>query len=87
MESRITGTANRPHFVSDGFVEATWELMITLGTTAAICVGVISLAAHLNETGAARAAAEAGAIMRDAGTSGLHAGIAGIGAHETSRLN
>jgi hypothetical protein len=45
--------------LSDGFLEALWETMIALATAAGICVGVIGLAAHLNETHAVRSAGDA----------------------------
>jgi hypothetical protein len=62
--------------LSDGFVEALWETMIALATAAGICVSVISLAAHLNETRAVRSAGEP------------TAGVAGLnGAPSTSHLN
>lgn len=50
MESKLTGV------MSDGFVEAMWETLITLATAVAICISVISLSAHLNETRAIRGA-------------------------------
>jgi hypothetical protein len=43
---------------SDGFIEAMCEMLIALGAAAAICIGVISLAAHLNETQKVRGIAE-----------------------------
>ena len=43
---------------SDDFIEAMWEMLVALGTVAAICIGVISLAAHLNETQKVRGVAE-----------------------------
>jgi hypothetical protein len=43
---------------SDGFIEAMCEMLIALGTAAAIGIGVISLAAHLNETQKVRGIAE-----------------------------
>ena len=69
--------------LSDGFVEALWETMIALATAAGICVSVISLAAHLNETRATRSAGEASvaASAPTAGVSGLN------GAPSTSNLN
>jgi hypothetical protein len=48
----MQGKLNR--MLSDGFVEALWESIIALATAAGICVSVISLAAHLNETRTAR---------------------------------
>ena len=42
--------------LSDGFVEALLETIISLATAAGICVSVISLAAHLNETRGVRSA-------------------------------
>jgi hypothetical protein len=44
--------------LSDGFVEALWETMIALAMAGGICVGVVSLAAHLNETHGVRSAGE-----------------------------
>jgi hypothetical protein len=52
------GSDERPNVVSDSFIEAMWEMLIALGTAAAICIGVISLAAHLNETQKVRGIAE-----------------------------
>ena len=68
---------------SDGFVEALWETIIALATAAAICVSLISLASHLNETRAARS--EVGpSIAASAPT----AGVANLkGAPATSNLN
>ncbi len=40
--------------LSDGFVEGMWDTLIALAMAAGICVSVISLASHLNETRAAR---------------------------------
>jgi hypothetical protein len=42
--------------LSDGFVEALWETVIALATAAGICVSVIGLVSHLNETRAVRSA-------------------------------
>ena len=53
-----SGSDETPHIVSNGFIEAMWEMLIALGTAAAICIGVISLAAHLNETQKVRGIAE-----------------------------
>ena len=41
----------------DGFIEAMWETLIARAIAAAICVGMISLSVHLNETRIARASA------------------------------
>ena len=69
--------------LSDGFVEALWETMIALATAAGICVSVISLAAHLNETRAVRSAGEP-SVAASAQT----AGVASLnGAPSTSNLN
>ncbi len=35
---------------ADGLAEALWETMIALAMAAAICIGVVSLAAHLKES-------------------------------------
>ena len=64
----------------DGFVEALWETMVALAMTAGVCVGIISLAAHLNETRAARSASEP-SVAVSAPTAGLE------GALSTSNLN
>jgi hypothetical protein len=53
-----SGSDERSNIVSDSFLEAIWEMLIALGTAAAICIGVISLAAHLNETQKVRGIAE-----------------------------
>jgi hypothetical protein len=64
--------------LSDGFVEAMLETLITLATAVAICISVISLAGHLNEARLARSAAAAT----------TPAGMADIGpASSTSHLN
>jgi len=69
--------------LSDSFVEAMWETVIALATAAGICVSVISLAAHLNETRAVRLAGEP-SVAAGAPT----AGIAGLnGAPSTANLN
>lgn len=39
---------------SNDFVEAMWDTLIALATVAAICVSLISLAAHLNASRTAR---------------------------------
>jgi Tfp pilus assembly protein PilV len=43
--------------MSAGFIEAMCETLVALAIAAAICVGVISLSVHLNETQIARASA------------------------------
>ena len=53
-----SGPDETPTIESDGFIEAMWEMLIALGTVAAICIGMISLAAHLNETQKVRGIAE-----------------------------
>jgi hypothetical protein len=35
--------------MSDGLIEAVWETLVALAVAAAICAGIISLSAHLNE--------------------------------------
>lgn len=47
---------HRP-ILSDGFIEALCETLVTLAIAAAICVGVVNLAVHLNEAGITRASA------------------------------
>ena len=73
----------RNSMLSDGFVEALWETTIALATAAGICVGVISLAAHLNETRAVRSA-----VGPSVAASVPTAGVADLnGAASTSNLN
>ena len=67
----------------DGFAEAMWETLIPLIIVAGICVSVINLAAHLNETSAALSA-HAGAVAAE--VSRLSAGD-GDAAQSTSRRN
>jgi hypothetical protein len=55
-----SGSDETPNIVSDGFIEAMWEMLIALGTAVAICIGVISLAAHVSEAQKARGIAENG---------------------------
>lgn len=47
------------------FIEAMWETLIALAVAAAICVGMISLSVHLNET---RIASAVGTAQAAAGT-------------------
>ena len=69
--------------LSDGFIDALWETLIALATAAGICVSVISLAAHLDETRAARSA-----VGLPAAAGAPTAGIADLnGAPTTSNLN
>jgi hypothetical protein len=58
MGRQFTGSDQTPNIVSNDFTEAMWEMLIALGTAAGICIGVISLAAHLNETQKVRDVAE-----------------------------
>jgi hypothetical protein len=50
MKRRFTGSDETPNILSDGFIEAMWDMLIALGMAAAICIGVISLSAHLSAT-------------------------------------
>jgi len=81
MESKLTGV------MSDGFVEAMWETLITLATAVAICISVISLSAHLNETRAIRGAAIQSSAVRHAADARLPSGGAGMGAQESAHFN
>jgi hypothetical protein len=54
----------------DAFIEAMWETLIALGTAVAICIGIISLAAHLNETQQVRQAASSVPEMTGPGDAG-----------------
>jgi hypothetical protein len=58
MKRRFSGSEETPNIVSDGFIEAMWEMLIALGTAAAICIGVVSLSAHLNAVQKVRGIAE-----------------------------
>jgi hypothetical protein len=80
MDHRFTRTDGEPKFgmPSEGFVETMLETLITLAAAAAICISMVSLAAHLNEVRVVRSAAAATAP----------AGMADIGpASSTSHLN
>jgi hypothetical protein len=63
-----SGSDETPNIVSDGFIEAMWEMLIALGTAVAICIGVISLAAHVSEAQKARGIAENGTRAGDRGS-------------------
>ncbi len=47
--------------MSDGLVEAMWETLVALVVAAAICIGITSLSACLNEVRTARASVAAAA--------------------------
>jgi hypothetical protein len=87
-EEGVRSNASSPEpttlgIMSDGYMEEIWETLIALATAAAIGIGVVSLAAHLNETRAARGTeSSTQATMR-----ALPAGVAGIGAPEASHFN
>ena len=53
----LSGTERRATMLSVGFIEALSETLVALAVAAAICVGVMSLAVHLNETQIARMSA------------------------------
>jgi len=54
MDRHFTRAGETLGIMSDGYIEEIWETLIALATAAAICISVISLAVHLNETRAAR---------------------------------
>jgi hypothetical protein len=56
MNHLFIRTGHRP-ILSDGFIEVLCETLVTLAIAAAICVGVVNLAVHLNETLIARTSA------------------------------
>jgi hypothetical protein len=86
MERQFTGADETPGFMSDGYIEEIWETLIALATAAAICIGVVNLAAQLNETRAARGTtAESSAQARGAADARL--AVARIGAPKTSHPN
>jgi hypothetical protein len=69
--------------LSDGLVEVLWETVISLAAAAGICVSIISLASHLNETRAVRSA-----VGPSVAASAPTVGVADInGAAATSNLN
>lgn len=57
MDHLFVGTEHRPTMLSVGFIGALCETLVALTIAAAICVGVLSLAVHLNETQIARTSA------------------------------
>jgi hypothetical protein len=44
--------------MSDGLIEAMWETLVALAVAAAICIGITSLSACLNEARTTRASAD-----------------------------
>jgi hypothetical protein len=76
MERRFSGSDETPNIVSDGFVEAMWEMLIVLGTAAAICIGLVSLSVHLNATQKVRGIAEYSTQAPDATIRRPPAGVA-----------
>ena len=69
---------------TDGLIEVAFETLIALATAAAICVGLVSLAVHLDAALTARAAAEAPAHHAAAMAPSAGAGLA---AAPASQLN
>jgi hypothetical protein len=59
---------------SGGMIEAIWETLFALATAAAICVGVVRLADHLND---ARVARNAGIVKQSDTTSNGRLSIVG----------
>jgi hypothetical protein len=57
MKRQLSGFDETP-IVSGSFIEAMWETLIALGIAAAVCIGVVSLSAHLNATQRLRGIAE-----------------------------
>jgi len=51
LSARRDGSTDK-NSLRDGLIEAVWDTLIALITIAGICIGVISLATHLNETSA-----------------------------------
>jgi hypothetical protein len=86
MKRQFTGADETLGIMSDGCIEEMWETLIALATAAAICIGVVSLAAHLNETRAARGT-ESSTQAHEAADARLPAGVAGIGAPEAWHFN
>jgi hypothetical protein len=64
MKRRFTGSDETPNILSDGFIEAMWDMLIALGMAAAICIGVISLSAHLSATQKVASRASRSFILR-----------------------
>lgn len=77
MKRQFERSDETPNFLPDSFVEFMWETLIALATLAAISVGVVSLAAHLNEV---RSGNQAQAVIRShaAANSSLPSGVAGL---------
>jgi hypothetical protein len=55
---------------SGGMIEAIWETLFALATAAAICVGVVRLADHLNDARVARNAGIGNAKQSDTTSNG-----------------
>jgi hypothetical protein len=87
MQRQFTGADEPSNIISDGFVEVMWETLIALATVAAICISVISLAAHLNDARTIRDGAENGTHARHTADTRLPSGIAGLGVRDTSRFD
>jgi hypothetical protein len=72
----------------DGFVEAIWETMFVVATATAVCVGLASLAARVDEAQAARNAGIASSQQVDVGSSArLSSDVTPIDSHGASQLD
>ncbi len=87
MNDRFNGTSALQGWASDSFTEAMWETLIVLVTTAAICLGTVSLATHLKETRTVRDTAKSHMLLRDNSDTGLPASLARVHGREEPRLN
>jgi hypothetical protein len=86
MDRQFTRADETLGIMSDGYIEEIWETLIALATAAAICISVVSLAVHLNETRAARGI-ESSTRAHDAADARLSSGVAGIDAPGASHFN
>ena len=84
MDRQFTRADETLGIMSD--IEEIWETLIALATAAAICISVVSLAVHLNETRAARGI-ESSTRAHDAADARLSSGVAGIDAPGASHFN
>jgi hypothetical protein len=55
MDRKLAEVDQTPPMLSNALLEETWETLIAIAMAAAICVGVVTLAAHLDTARPARA--------------------------------
>jgi hypothetical protein len=83
MNHRSGGNDSKPalDILTGGFIEAMWETLIALPMAAAICIGLISLSAHLNK---AKTLREAGAGVMQSTAEHRLPSVADIGPAESA---